>query len=273
MKLTQQVSQMKKLMSSIIHFVYLGFILLPFFWGLRTSLAERYDTHIIPTHLTLSHYKSLVSRPEFFSYLGNSLTVSFCSILITLLVALLGGYALARMKFRGQKFGALLLILPLLPPVAILVPLISYFQKLSLYNTLSAVIVANVVFNIPLSVWMIRNFISANPVEIEDAARIDGCSRRGLLFRIVVPTLGPGLIAVAVFVFINTWNNYLYAFALTSSQSLRVLPQGILSFLGSWGTYWGGLTAAGMLVLLPPVILFLLFQKWFVAGILGQQLK
>ncbi len=264
---------MKRTITAFIYLLFLLFILFPFFWGLRTSLADRFDTKLIPTHLTISHYQILISRPEFFNYLQNSLTVTIASIAITIAVALLGGYALARMKFKGQSFGILLLVLPLLPPVAILVPLVSYFERLGLYNTLSAVIIANVVFNIPLSVWMVRNFILGNPVEIEEAARIDGCSRLGLVFRIVIPTLGPGLIAVAVFVFINAWNNYLYAFALTSSQKLRVLPQGILSFLGSWGTYWGGLTAGGMLVLLPPVVLFLLFQKWFIAGIFGQQLK
>jgi multiple sugar transport system permease protein len=264
---------MKKTLTALIYVLFLSFILFPFLWGLRTSLAESYDTRLIPTRLTLSHYLVLISRPEFFAYLQNSLTVTLSSIIFTIVVALLGGYALARMRFKGQRLGILLLILPLLPPVAILVPLVSYFQRLGLYNTPAAVIVANVVFNIPLSVWMIRNFILGNPVEMEEAARIDGCSRWGVLFRIVLPTMGPGIVAVAVFVFINAWNNYLYAFALTSSQSLRVLPQGILSFLGSWGTYWGGLTAAGMLVLLPPVILFLFFQKWFIAGIFGQQVK
>ncbi len=264
---------MKRTLIGMICILALTFILFPFLWGLRTSLAERFDNQFIPTHWTFSHYEALLTRPELFDYLRNSALVSLCSIAIILIVALLGGYALARMRFRGRQLGALLLILPLLPPVAILVPLLSYFQKLGLYNTLLAVIVANVVFNIPLSVWMIRNFILGNPVEMEEAARIDGCSRWGVLFRIVLPNLGPGIIAVAVFVFINAWNNYLYSFALTSSQNLRVLPQGILSFLGSWGTYWGGLTAAGMLVLLPPVILFLFFQQWFIAGIFGQQLK
>lgn len=264
---------MKKYISTIISLLYLFFILFPFLWGLRTSLAGRFDNSFVPSHLTLEHYRALLCRSEFFDYFLNSITVSFASIFFTVVVALFGGYALARLQFRGKKLGFLLLILPLLPPVAILVPLISYFQKLSLYNTLSAVIIANVVFSIPLSVWMMRNFIMGTPVEIEEAARIDGCTRIGLLFRIVLPALGPGIIAVAVFVFINSWNNYLYAFALTSSQSLRVLPQGILSFLGSWGTYWGGLTASGILVMIPPVLLFLIFQKWFIAGIFGQQLK
>ncbi|MFZ5518888.1 MAG: carbohydrate ABC transporter permease [Candidatus Zhuqueibacterota bacterium] len=264
---------MKKYFSGIICSLYFVFILFPFLWGLRTSLAGRFDNDLIPSRLTLEHYKALLCRSEFFDYFGNSLVVSLCSIGITVLVALLGGYALARLQFRGSKLGFLLLILPLLPPVAILVPLISYFQELSLYNTRIAVIIANVVFSIPLSVWMMRNFILGTPVEIEEAARIDGCTRLGTLFHIVLPALGPGIVAVAVFVFINSWNNYLYAFALTSSQSLRVLPQGILSFLGSWGTYWGGLTASGILVMIPPVLLFLIFQKWFIAGIFGQQLK
>lgn len=249
------------------------FVLYPFLWGIRTSLAEQFDVSFIPHRLTLFHYESLLSRPEFFVYVRNSLAISAASILITLIVGVFGGYALARMRFRGKGLGILLLVLPLLPPVAILVPLVAYFQKLGIYNTLSAMIFANVVFSLPLVVWMLRNFILNNPVEIEEAARLDGCTRCGSLFRIVLPMMGPGLVAVALFIFINSWNNYLYAFALTSSQSLRVLPQGILSFLGIWGTYWGGLCAAGILVLIPPVALFLVFQKWFIAGMFGQQLK
>jgi multiple sugar transport system permease protein len=267
------MSMLKKSGLAILYLFFSFFVLYPFFWGLRTSLAEQFDIHFIPQRLTLVHYEALLSRPEFFIYVRNSLAVSAASILITLVVGVLGGYALARMQFRGKSLGILLLVLPLLPPVAILVPLVAYFQKLGIYNTLSAMIFANVVFNLPLVVWMLRNFIISNPVEIEEAARLDGCTRYGTLFRIVVPMMGPGLVAVALFVFINSWNNYLYAFALTSSQSLRVLPQGILSFLGVWGTYWGGLCAAGILVLIPPVVLFLIFQKWFIAGMFGQQLK
>ncbi len=265
--------RLKQFALAVFYALMFVFLFFPFFWGLRTSFADSLDYGFIPSHWTLLHYKTLISRPEFFLYLQNSLLVSGVTILVTLFAALLGGYALARLQFRGRRLGMLLLVLPLLPPVAILVPLIRYFQDLGLYNTHAAVIIANVAFNLPLAVWMLRNFIAGQPAEIEESARIDGCSRAGVLLRIVLPTLGPGLVAVAVFVFINTWNNYLYAFALTSSQSLRVLPQGVLSFLGAWGVYWGGLTAAGILVLLPPVLLFLFFQKWFVAGVFGTELK
>ncbi|MCR4438995.1 MAG: carbohydrate ABC transporter permease [bacterium] len=253
--------------------IVLAVTLFPFLWGLRTSFVGQFEYRLLPRTWTLEHYRMLLGRPAFLLYLRNSLVVSVGAIAITLITSLLGGYALARFRFRGQSLGVVLMVLPLLPPVAVLVPLSAYFNKLGLYNTLWAVIIANVVFNLPFTVWMLRNFIAATPVETEEAAMLDGCSRLGVLFRVAVPMAAPGMVAVAVFVFINSWNNYLYSFALTSSQHLRVLPQGILSFLGSWGTYWGGLTAAGMVALLPPITLFFLFQKWFVAGVVGQQLK
>ncbi len=249
------------------------FLFVPFIWGLRTSLAPSFDQQLLPVRYTLEHYRIILQRAEFYQYALNSLIISTASIAGVLFVAMPGGYALARLRFRGKRFGGLLLILPLLPPVAVLVPLVRYYQQLGLYNTLLAVILTNIVFNVPLAVWMLRNFIMSCPVEIEEAARIDGCSRTATLARIVLPMMAPGVVAVSLFVFINSWNNYLFSFALTSSQSLRVLPQAVLAFLGMWGTYWGGLCAAGLLVLIPPVLLFLLFQRWFVQGMFGQQLK
>jgi ABC-type glycerol-3-phosphate transport system permease component len=250
--------------------VLAGFVFFPFYWGLRTSLAPANDFHFFPTTITAAHYQALLQRPEFWQYTQNSLLVAFGTIGMILLITPIGSYALARFRFLGEKFGILFLLLPLLPPIAILVPLLAYFNKIGLNDSLLAVIIANTVFNLPFVVWMLRNFILTNPVEIEEAALLDGCSRLRVLFQIVLPTLLPGLIAVIVFVFINAWNNYLYAFALTSSHHLRVLPQGILAFLGSWGTYCGGLTAAGMLAIIPPVLLFLIFQRWFIQGILGE---
>jgi len=249
------------------------FALFPILWGIKTSLAPKYDYGFFPSKLTLEHYFALFQRAELFIYFRNSLFVAGGSITIVLPVAILAAYSLARFKFKGSQFGILFLVLPMLPAVAILVPLISYMNKIGLYNTFLAVILVNAVFNMPFAIWMLRNFILANPFSIEESALIDGCSRIQMLMRVAIPMMAPGLIAVVIFVFINSWNNYMYAFALTSSPGHRVLPQGILAFLGSWGTYWGGLTAIGTLALIPPVVLFLIFQKWFVAGLFGQQLK
>ncbi|MCD6156006.1 MAG: carbohydrate ABC transporter permease, partial [Candidatus Atribacteria bacterium] len=167
----------------------------------------------------------------------------------------------------------LFLVFPLLPLIAVLVPLVAFLNRLGLYNRLGGLILVNAIFNLPLTIWMLRNFILEVPVEIEEAALVDGCSRLGALFRVAIPLMIPGLVAVVVFVFITTWNNYLYASAIITKPSLRVLPQGILSFIGTWGTYWGGLTAAGIITLLPPLVLFFVFQRWFIAGLCGQVLK
>ena len=188
-------------------------------------------------------------------------------------MALIGAYALARFRFVGKELGVVFMIIPLLPAVAVLVPLVAYMNKLHLYDTLIAVILVNSVFNLPFAIWMLRNFILANPVSIEEAALVDGCSRVRMLFSIAIPMMRPGIVSVVVYTFINSWNTLIFSFALTPSPRLRVMPQGILAFMGSWGTQWGGLTSVGILALLPPLVLFLLFQKYFVAGLFGYQLK
>ncbi|MCP4406040.1 MAG: carbohydrate ABC transporter permease [bacterium] len=144
---------------------------------------------------------------------------------------------------------------------------------MAIYNTLFAVTMVTVVFNLPFAVWMLRNFIIGTPVTIEESALIDGCTPFQVIWRIVLPAIFPGIIAVSVFIFISSWNGYLFAFALIADPKKRVLSQAILAFLGAWGTDWGGLSAVGMIALIPPILLFLLFQKWFIAGLVGQQLK
>ena len=244
--------------------------LAPLLWILRTSLAPEHTVKVVPSSLSLEHYRAVLSRPEIFRYLLNSAVVSLATVAIVVPVSLAAGYSLARYRFWGQRLAPLFLAAPLLPAIAILVPITRFMWHLRLLDTLVAVILTNAIFTLPLALWMLRNFVSGTPVEVEEAARIDGCSTTGVLARIVVPQAAPGVVAVAVCVFIGAWNNYLYAFALTSSQDLRVLPQAILAFLGAWGTYWGGLSAAGVIAVIPPVLLFLMFQRWFVAGIFQQ---
>lgn len=250
-----------------------AFVLFPLLWGLKVSLTPRYEVSFLPSRITVEHYHYIFSRPEFLNYTRNSVVVTVGAIIITLPLAILGGYALARFTFPGKELSFLFLVFPLLPLIAVLVPLVSYLNRLGLYNKHLGLIVVNSVFNLPLAIWMLRNFLLEVPVEIEEAALVDGCSRLQVIARITMPLMIPGLVAVTIFVFITTWNNYLYASALITKPALRVLPQGILAFIGTWGTYWGGLTAAGVVALAPPVILFLFFQRWFIAGLFGQMLK
>jgi ABC-type glycerol-3-phosphate transport system permease component len=249
------------------------FSLAPLLWGVRTSFTPNDEFSWIPQHPTLEHYENIFSRPLFLLYIKNTLLVSLGAIAITLPIAMLGGYALARYQFPGKNLSFILMILPLLPPIAILVPLVAYINKMAIYDTLFAVTMVTVVFNLPFAVWMLRNFIIGTPVTVEESALIDGCSPFQVVWRIVLPAIFPGIIAVSVFVFINSWNGYLFAFALIADPKKRVLSQAILAFIGAWGTDWGGLSAVGILALIPPVALFLFFQKWFIAGLVGQQLK
>lgn len=250
----------------------LGIAVLVFFpigWGLKTSVTAPLELWGTSGPVHLDNYAYILSQPEFVLYVRNSLIITLGAVLITLPMATFGGYALARFEFPGKRLSVLLMVLPLLPAIAVLVPLIIYMRMIGLYNTLGAVILANVVFNVPFAVWMARGFILSIPAEIEEAAAIDGCSRLGILWRVSLPLSAPGLIAVGIFILINSWNNYLYAFAFTTTPKLRVLPQALLAFLGAWGTNYGGLTAAATLALIPPVVLFLVFQKWFIMGMLA----
>lgn len=244
-------------------------VFFPIYWGVRTSLAAPRDVSLFPT-LTLEHYRYLLSQKLFYQYTTNSLLVSLGTVVGVLLAALPAGYALAKLRFSGRRFGVLFLLLPLLPAIAVLTPLISYMYRLQLLNTLTGLIVLNLVFNLPFAVWMTRGFMLAVPDAVEEAAMIDGASRLGIMARIVIPLTATGLFAVAAFVFVQTWNNYLYAYAIISSPAQRVVPMGILASLGAWGTQWGPLMAFGTLGVLPPILLLLVFQRWFIAGMLGQ---
>jgi multiple sugar transport system permease protein len=264
---------MKKVIIWTFGILILLFVLFPVVWALKIAVSSKVELTLLPTSFTFDNFTQLFGRSEFLIYFRNSSIVSILCVVLTILISIPAAYALARFQFRGKKLSFLLLVFPLLPSISILVPLVSYFNSLGLYDSIFAVIIANIVFSLPFSIWMIRNYILTITYEIEEAALLDGCSHFKIIFRITIPIMLPGVIATSVFIFMGAWNNYLFSYALTSSQNLRVLPQGILSFLGSWGTQWGGLTAAGIITLLPPIMFFLIFQKWFIRGIIGGSSK
>ena len=248
-------------------------IIFPLYWGVRTALVDNYNRQLLPTDLTLDNYRFLFKGGRFVSNIENSLIVSIGSVIATLPLALLGGYALARFDFPGKRYSIILLVLPLLPAIAVLVALIMYVRMLGLYNTLYSVILATTVFSLPFSVWMVRGFMLSIPREIEEAALIDGCGPMAALFRIAMPLAAPGLIAVCIFVLISAWNNYLFSFAFTTKTPLQVVPAALLAYITAWGTNYGGMNAGATVAMLPPLIFFLVFQKWFVQGMLAGSSK
>jgi N,N'-diacetylchitobiose transport system permease protein len=248
-------------------------IIFPVYWGIRTSFTDGYNLKFFPTDLTLDNYRFLFKNGKFFNNIKNSLIVSVGALLFTLPIAVMAGYSLARFSFPGKRYSIVLLVIPLLPAIAVLVPLILYMRGLGIYNTLYSVILATTVFILPYTTWMIRGFMLSIPLEIEEAAQLDGCGPLRVLWRIVIPLAAPGLIASGIFILISAWNNYLFSFAFTTKADLQVIPAALLGFITAWGTNYGGMNAGATIALLPPLIFFLIFQKWFVQGMLAGATK
>jgi len=252
--------------------IILIIIFFPLIWGIKISLSPKlYD--VLDLKFSLEHYLTVFSREGIYNSMKNSLLVSSTSIGIIIPLSLLSGYSLARFSFPGKRLEIVYLLFPLLPPVAILVSLLLFFNLIGLYNTLGGLILAHVVFNLPFTIWMAKGAISAIPVEIEEQSLIDGCSRVKSFFRITLPLSLQGIITIASFTFIVTWINYLYAFALTPRPELHVLPITLLAFIGSWGTYYQGLMAVGIMILLPVITIFFIFNKLIIAGLSSGAVK
>lgn len=244
-------------------------VLFPIYWGIRTSFSGRAGGSLLPSEPTLGNYRYIFSNGDFANTVVNSLIVAVGAVIITVPLAVLAAYALARFQFAGKRFGAFLLVLPLLPAVAVLVPLIVYMRSIGIYNTLYAVIIGASLFSLPFVIWMIRGFILSVPAEIEESSYLDGCGRIGALVRVVLPVIAPGMVTAAVFTFITAWNNYILAVAFTTSQKLQVVPVAILGYISAWGTNYQGMDAAATLAMIPPLVFFFLVQRWFVQGILS----
>lgn len=249
------------------------FIVFPLYWSFRTAVSPARFRGFWPTEFTLENFDFLFERNGFMRNVKNSVIVAFSSTALVLPLAVSAGYALARFEFPGKRFTFLVFLLPLVPAIAVLVPLILFMRTLNLLNTHTAVIIGNTVFTLPFAIWMLRGFFLQMPRELEEAARLDGASRLQALYRVVLPLSAPGLIAVAIFALISSWNNYLYSFAFTSSSDLQVVPARLLGFIEAFGTNYGGMNAAGLVAMMPPLVIFLIFQRWFVQGVLEGSVK
>ena len=209
------------------------------------------------------------------TYFKNSLIVGICTTLLTLLAAVPAGYVLSRFRFRGAR--TLLLVIlgtQMFPYVTILISLYTLFRQLNLLNTYPALVLSFTTFSLPFSIWMIKGFCDTLPTDLEDAARVDGSSRLGTLWSIVLPIIIPGVVAVGFFAFLNSWNELLFALTLTSSPDMRLIPPGfVLTYIGEFQDRWPDMMAASVVVSLPIVVMFTLFQKQLVSGLTAGAIK
>ncbi len=247
--------------------LYLLFTLIPFYWILLFALRPTGSTSLVPWPVTFEHFDKVWTERSFATFFQNSLLVGAVSMAMTTLVALTGGYALARFDFTAKRaFMLALLCSQFIPGALMLVPLFEIFAELRMINSLGSVIVAETVFQLPLSMILISGFIKNVPYVLEEAAWVDGCGRFRAFCAVVLPMLRPGLVAVGSFAFVHSWNHFLFALMFLSDQGKQTIPVGLATLMGADSVDLGALAAGGVVAAVPVVIVFAFIQKWLVTG-------
>ena len=246
----------------------------PVYWMVTTAFKP--DDEIngrtptwIPLHPTLVHFTDAMARPYFWDDVKNSLIIVAVTVVASMVLAFLAAVALAKYRFTGRKLFIILMIgILMLPQAGLIIPLYVVLARYHLTNTLIGVILTYMTFVIPFAVWTLRGFIIGIPKDLEEAAMVDGSSRLGAFIRILLPLVAPGLVATSVFVFVTTWNEYIFASVLLTDQSHQTITVWLSYFYGtSRNTDWGGLMAASTLTAIPVVTFFLLVQRKIAFGL------
>lgn len=253
-------------------------VLFPFLWMLSVSLKPATEPFAIPARLwpdqpTLENYV-LAFRPEFQRYFLNSVVVSVATVLITVPLALLAAYSLARYQFRALSvFLGAVVLAQFFPAGAMIIPIYKLVQAADLLDTYASLIVAYITVTLPVAIWMLRGFLLRMPRTLEEAAAIDGAKPLRAFFDIVVPLARPGIMAATVFTLIVTWQEFLFALAFTSSKEMRTLPVGMNDYIGQYGIRYGELMASAVIVSVPVIAIFFVMQRQFVAGLTAGAVK
>jgi multiple sugar transport system permease protein len=229
---------------------------------------------VLPRHWQLGSFREVIADPRFRNWLKTSLLVATSSTLIVLLVSVPAAYFTARFRFPGRRaFLTLVLVTQMFSPTALVVGLYREFFEANLVNTYLALILTNAAFNLAFAVWILHGFFAAVPAEVEEAADLDGCSRLGTLWRIMLPLARPGLVTAVIFTFIAAWNEYVVGLTLIQDDAKKPLTVGINSYVTGYQQNWDQLFAASIIAIVPVVVLFAVIEKHLVSGLTAGSVK
>ena len=264
----------------ILIIVLIMFILLaPFLWILIASFRPNMELvrnqTLIPQNITLENYVSLFAKSSYWKWVINSFIVSIYTVILSLPLIVAGAYSVYRTQFRGRNVLSFFLLSVYIFPTALLVvPIFKIFDGLSLIDSHLGCALMNTAFAVPFGIWLLQAFLRSLPPELEEAAAVDGISKTRTLFQIIIPQAAPGIIAIAMFAFIVSWTEYLFAMTLLLSNDLHTLPIGLTGIVfGQYRVNWGFAAAGAVGSALPVFILFLIVGRWFIRGISAGAIK
>jgi N,N'-diacetylchitobiose transport system permease protein len=274
---------LRVLYSAIAVVVFL-FSVFPVYWMLNSSLlptsaVQDSVPHFWPDEFTLRNFVKVVTEPsgsiEFLPALGTSLIVTISTVLLALLFAFFAALALTRFRFRSRRtLVVLLLVAQMIPAEAMIVSIFRVLDGWALINTIAGLTLVYLATVLPFTIWTLRGFVGGIPIELEEAAMVDGCSRLGAFFRVTLPLLGPGLTATGVFAFIQAWNEFTFALVIMNRPDTRTLPVWLNAFVqATQATDWAAIMAGSTLMAVPVIIFFLLVQGRMAAGVASGAVK
>ena len=259
---------------------YLLLVVLPIYWIIVTSFktnAEIVNTQQItywPHVFTLENYRSLFATMSYGTYLKNSLIVTISTAIVVTFLSIYGGYGMARFKFRGKGAATIFfLITQMVPGILVIIPMYVFFSRANLIDTHQALFIFYTITNLPFCAITMRSFFEGIPYVLEEAAFVDGCSRQQTLWKVVLPVMFPGIVAVFVFAFIGAWNELIAGTIFLNTQKMWTIPIGLKALVGKHNVEWGAMMAGGCLALLPTAVMFIFVQKYIVEGLTAGAVK
>lgn len=254
--------------------------LFPVYWMVISAFRNnnglmQWPLDFKPTLDTMSNMAAVLASDKYIHYILNSLIVSAGTMISCVVLSLLAGYSLSRYKFPFRKtIMSTLLSVQMFPTVAILITLYTFFVQFRLTNTYTGLILACLCVSLPLSVWMMKSFYDTIPVSLDEAAKIDGCGRFGILLRVIMPMMKPGMYAVGIYSFLMAWDDYVFSKVLINVNEKKTLTVGISeSFLGEFSHNYAGMMALAVIAALPIVLIFIVFQRFLISGMTAGAVK
>lgn len=277
------MNKRRKIFDSIIRYTVLTIlaaaVVIPVLWMISTAFKSEIQTYTpspswIPHPVSLGAFKKFFGIYNFGRMTLNSLWTCICSMLICVSFSCLAAYGVTRFRFKGRRaFMNFLLMTQMFPSVMLVVPFYAILTKVKLTNSLTGLIIVYAATNVAFSTWMMTSYFRTIPIELDEAAKIDGASNFRIFWQIVLPLTVPGIAAVAIFVLINGWNEYMYSSVLIAKDAYKTLTVGIVALNSQNQVHWNDMMAASTISCLPLIALFLCFQKYFVSGMTGGAVK